>query len=145
MSIKLFCYGTLLLPSNVLYKVLVLFSNSVTPAYLNGKLFSVGEYPFPFAAKTDDNESLIFGKIFDLKEPKLLEIIDQYEGYDEKNDFNTNFYIREKHEVIDMFGEKTEAWVYFMNPDVEMPDCDEIVGGDYIEYVTKEMLSIMDS
>lgn len=145
MSIKLFCYGTLLLPSNVLYKVLVLFSNSVTPAYLNGKLFSVGDYPFPFAAKTDDNESLIFGKIFDLKEPKLLEIIDQYEGYDETNEFNTNFYTREKHEVIDMFGEKTEAFVYFMNTDVEMPECDEIVGGDYIEYVTKEMLSIMDS
>lgn len=145
MGTKLFCYGTLLLPTNVLYKVLVLFSNSVTPAYLNGKLFSVGEYPFPFAVKTDDKDSLIFGKIFDLKEPKLLEIIDQYEGYDEKNELNTNFYTREKYEVIDMFGEKHEAFVYFMNEDVEMPTCDEIVGGDYIEYVTKEMLSVMDS
>lgn len=145
MGTKLFCYGTLLLPSNIMYNVLSLFSNSVTPAYMQGKLFTIGEYPYPFAAPTDNPDSLVFGKVFDLKEPKLLEIIDQYEGYNENSEMGTNFYKREKKEVIDVYGEKHEVYVYLVNTDVEMPDCDEILGGDYIDYVTREMLSMMDS
>lgn len=145
MGTKLFCYGTLLLPSNIMYNVLVLFSHSVTPAYLNGKLFTIGEYPYPFATSTDNPDSLVFGKVFDLKEPKLLEIIDQYEGYNENSELGTNFYQREKKEVVDVFGQKYEAYVYFVNKEISLPDCDEILGGDYIDYVTREMLSTMDS
>lgn len=135
---KLFVYGTLMSGFNnefaeVLHKQVL----KVVPAFINGKLYIITNwiFPYPKALYIPDAHSKIYGELLYLEETKnidtLLGLLDEYEGvdleYPEKGE-----YIRK---VIPVFtgNVKEQAWVYIQNKPTA--NLDVIPSGDFKQYL----------
>ena len=76
---------------------------------LKGRLYDLGAYPGLVLNKED----IIYGELYKIVHPKALNILDEYERFDD-NDSSNSLYIRR---CIQLVHPKQQAWVYVYNGD----------------------------
>ena len=95
---------------------------------IKGKLYDLGEYPGAIA----DAEQVVRGEVYELRSPddavKILDELDEYEGYFPLRP-KKSLFVRRVTSVVMDDGGNTKAWVYFFNGPVDENDL--IPGGDY--------------
>lgn len=112
MADLLFIYGTLLNDDNEFAIYLKNNSSFYAEGKIKGKLYDLGEYPG--AVLTTDTNGYIYGSILMLNDPEgAIEIIDNYEGYDEGQE-QPNLFVRVLAEVFTEQG-RVNCWVYEYN------------------------------
>lgn len=129
MASYLFIYGTLLLADNEFAKYLKQNSTVIGVGKLNGYLYDTGDYPAAIADTKAD--SFIHGSIVRLKDAKVLEYLDPYEGFGEGQP-QPYLFIRE---IVDIETEKgsLKCWIYIYNQPID--NLKLIPSGDYLAYL----------
>lgn len=91
---------------------------------IKGKLYDLGEYP----GAIENKEGYIYGEIYRINDPKVLDNIDEYEGY-YPNKLQESLYIRKITTAILKGGKEIPVFVYFYNKDIH--NANEIPSGKW--------------
>lgn len=126
----IFVYGTLLKQAgNMMANFLKANSEYLAEGYMRGKLYKVDFYPG--ALYEPEAETLVVGEVYRLRDvPKVLEVLDTYEGYDAEKE-EQSLFLRRKVEVT-VGNEVVTTWAYLYHASVE--DLPLIVSGDFLQY-----------
>ena len=109
----LFVYGTLLDDGNDYAMLLKNNSSYVASGSFKGRLYNIG--PYPGAVYDNRAGASVFGHIIKMQnDDKLLLMLDEYEGYGEKES-QPNEFIREIVPVTTAAGGTICCWVYLYN------------------------------
>lgn len=115
MPIYLFVYGTLMQQENNFYADLIQnLTTYVGKGWVYGKKYDLGAYPGIKLDITSTHQTK--GEIYLIptaNEAKLFRALDEYEGYDSKNE-NDSLFIR-KNATIHFGNETLLAWIYEYN------------------------------
>jgi gamma-glutamylcyclotransferase (GGCT)/AIG2-like uncharacterized protein YtfP len=99
-------------------------------------MYDIGKYPGAIQNKTGGE---IIGDVFLLNDPpRVLKILDKYEGISKKAAAHDEF-IRQKKQIQLRSGKKLNAWVYWYNQSVEGKL--RIKYKDYLNYIKKKAAS----
>lgn len=113
MTERLFVYGTLLRgSSHPMARQLEAHSSYAGEARCNGQLYLVESYPGVVAST--DPDDMVFGEIFELRDPGFLAALDDYEGCGPDAEQPAE-YRRLIQNVTLLDGSNVEAWVYVYN------------------------------
>lgn len=126
---NLFIYGTLLEP-NYHRNLLILHSDNALQAAFNGKMYLCKS--FPFVVPSTEFGDIVQGELYFLKDDKILDVLDAYEGCNIKSD--KSFYKRQRVNVIDEHYNSNEAWAYVVNENVVLNYFCQIKHGNWLEY-----------
>jgi len=127
----IFVYGTLrAAPSHTMSKVLARHADFVSRGRIPGVLYDVGCYPG--AVKKSGTRAFVWGDVYRLRDPeRVLQILDRYEGWDEKKQPRSAEFKRSRVAVDLGAGKKVRAWIYLYNRSTEgLP---QIRSGDYLK------------
>jgi gamma-glutamylcyclotransferase (GGCT)/AIG2-like uncharacterized protein YtfP len=127
----IFVYGTLrAAPSHTMSKVLERHADFVSRGRIPGVLYDVGRYPG--AVKKSGTRAFVWGDVYRLRDPeRALQILDRYEGWDEKKQPRSAEFKRSRVAVDVGAGKKVRAWIYLYNRSTEgLP---QIRSGDYLK------------
>ncbi|WP_183562578.1 gamma-glutamylcyclotransferase family protein [Mucilaginibacter sp. SP1R1] len=112
----LFVYGTLLNGNNSYAAYLQKHCRLIGDGKLKGLLYDMGEYPGVIA--DPQGNKYVYGSIYLMDEPdKVLEFIDDYEGFGDNQD-QPNLFIRVP-VTIETINNVVECWVYVYNLPVD--------------------------
>jgi len=100
-------------------------SRSLGPGKIAGRLFDLGEYP---GALPGSGTETVYGEIYELLNPELLDQIDCVEGAPPHG----QLFRRTRVRVTCTGGEEVEAWCYFYNGSVS--GTNPISSGDYRQF-----------
>ncbi len=128
MSNFLFSYGTLIpehAPNEISGATATFFPYAT--GWVHGVLYDLGDYP---GAVLDPSTShKVFGTVFRLPEnSKVLDQLDQYEGFDAGNPA-ASLFIRKEHPVTLPDGDTVDCWIYEYNG--EVTNSHVLAGGRY--------------
>ena len=131
----LFVYGTLRRNLNpTIQRVIENGIEWLGNARIDGKLFDMGSYPAATPLLEYESGQIIGEVIRINDEINVLQLLDEYEGYDPgKGDSE---YIRKKEEVILENGKTITAWIYWYNRSVIGKT--RITNEDYLNYIKKK-------
>lgn len=127
----IFVYGTLRAARNHdMSKVLERHADFVSRGRIPGVLYDVG--PYPGAVRKSGARAFVWGDVFRLRDPeRALQILDRYEGWDEKKQPRSAEFKRSRVAVDVGSGKKVRAWIYLYNrPTDGLP---LIRSGDYLK------------
>ena len=117
MTERLFVYGTLMRSSHhALARDLKQRAIYEGPARFNGRLYRVTHYPGVIASSAP--EDWVFGDLYTLRDPGLLQDLDRYEGCGPDDPPPTQ-YLRELRTVTLSSGPSVESWIYIYNRPVD--------------------------
>lgn len=106
-------------------------------AVIKGELYNIGDYPG--ATPSKNGKSIVVGELIEILKPeKVWNILDQYEGCDNKNDAVPE-YVRRKELVQLADDEIIEAWIYWYN--LPVTGKRRIRSNDYLKYLRKKQLA----
>ncbi|WP_342084721.1 gamma-glutamylcyclotransferase family protein [Dyadobacter sp. OTU695] len=112
---NLFTYGTLMQGfDNPYARKLRLSSNYIGKGHFNGKLFRVEWYPG--ALYEPDAPTMVYGEIYHLNAPEILEELDEYEDVLENEE--ASLYVRKVVPVRNSQEMVIPCWVYLYNKPV---------------------------
>lgn len=102
-------------------------------AQLPGRLFDLGDYPGLLiggdsTGKSPDGQTSVPGELFEVLDPVVWTILDDYEGFDSRAPDQSPFVRRE----LTLVSPALSAWVYVLNRSAA--DCPEVVGMSWPEY-----------
>jgi gamma-glutamylcyclotransferase (GGCT)/AIG2-like uncharacterized protein YtfP len=113
MSELLFVYGTLMRGSrHPMARELEAHASYLDDARYNARLYLISTYPGMVASAAP--EDLVFGEVFELRDPAFLLMLDDYEGCGPDADQPAE-YRRLVHTVTLDSGAQVKAWVYLYN------------------------------
>ncbi len=126
---KLFVYGTLLERINPFNHLLEERNIQAFNAYTYGKMYSLGHYPAITTIGCTPNDK-VYGRLYMFEETWILEVIDEYEGYDLNNIYS--LYTRQE-ETVYHYGVPVKAMTYVMD-NVENFTNTRIKSGNWLEW-----------
>jgi gamma-glutamylcyclotransferase (GGCT)/AIG2-like uncharacterized protein YtfP len=98
-------------------------------------MYDIGKYPGAIQSKSGEE---IIGDVFLLNDaPKVLRILDKYEGISEGSGGQDEF-IRIKKRIKLRSGKQLNAWIYWYNKSIE--DKLKIKHKDYLNYIKKRIV-----
>lgn len=104
---------------------------SVGPGSLNGRLYSLGDYPG--AVASEHPQDFVRGEIYRLENPaEALARLDRYEGFVPMSPDGCEFVRTTAEITLDQGGERV-AWVYYYN--LPLDGLLRIERGDYLQFV----------
>jgi gamma-glutamylcyclotransferase (GGCT)/AIG2-like uncharacterized protein YtfP len=122
-------YGSLLRCEGMLARLgAEQFLGFVGPVTIPGMLYDLGEYPGLLPAQSGET---VPGELFAFEDPRVLAILDEYEGFDASAPAQSPF-TRGRQEVG---PEVRQAWVYYYRRDVT--NRPRIVGLSWPEYKSR--------
>jgi gamma-glutamylcyclotransferase (GGCT)/AIG2-like uncharacterized protein YtfP len=128
----LFVYGTLRKgAAHRMHETLSRYSESGCNAFLQAKLYDLGEYPA--AVISEHSADVVVGELHALdpeRSAEALAILDEYEGVNQQA---PGMFRRERQVVTLEDGTRMEAWVYVYVQDP--PNRNHIRSGDYLAHV----------
>jgi gamma-glutamylcyclotransferase (GGCT)/AIG2-like uncharacterized protein YtfP len=131
-SEHVFFYGTLMTPFNRPGRQRVDTKMAFAGrGRINAALYDLGIYPA--AVPASDDESTVFGELYELQEPAVvLTALDEIEGF-RTNEPERSLYMRVLTDVTRDDGSTIAAWAYFYN--APLGRAPRIASGDYLEYL----------
>ncbi|MBK9507992.1 MAG: gamma-glutamylcyclotransferase [Cytophagaceae bacterium] len=129
----LFVYGTLLnsFPKNPFKNSFHKNASYLGAGKISAKLYDLGKYP-GIVKNIEGENFYVFGEIYEILNPKFLQVLDEYENYFPEN-LSKSEYTREKSKAFLISGQELMTWVYWYN---NLPnDALFIESGDYIGYL----------
>ncbi len=127
----IFLYGTLLSKKfNPVSELIKEFTQPVGAGWFKGKLYLIDDYPGAVPDKSPD--SRVMGFIHKINDKQnIFSVLDEYEGYDPKDEDNSLF-VRKQKLIVTNNGTQEKCWIYLYNKDIggltEIPD------GNYLRY-----------
>jgi gamma-glutamylcyclotransferase (GGCT)/AIG2-like uncharacterized protein YtfP len=143
MKYRLFVYGTLLEERNVLHRLLELFKVDSFNATFGGKMYTQGF--FPYVVPSNELGDIVLGKVYVLDDERILELIDEYEGYVE--DCSYNLYDRRFVTVYVYEREiDCECFTYLLRDGSEIINGLEVVkDGNWLKYMEGKYVKASDN
>lgn len=130
----LFVYGTLLnsFPKNPFKNSFQENARYLGAGKISAKLYELGKYP-GIVKNIEGENFYVFGEIYEILNPKFIQVLDEYENYFPENLLNSE-YEREKVMVsLIEDGQYLTSWVYWHR---NLPkDTFFIESGDYLGYL----------
>jgi gamma-glutamylcyclotransferase (GGCT)/AIG2-like uncharacterized protein YtfP len=129
--VHIFVYGTLRAATNHdISKVLARHADLVGRGRIAGVLYDVG--PYPGAVKKAGTRAFVWGDVYRPRDPeRALQILDRYEGWDEKKQPRSAEFKRSRVAVDVGAGKKVRAWIYLYNRPTK--GLAQIRSGDYLK------------
>ena len=137
MTSYLFTYGTLLSGmGHPMHEVLIHFAELAGPAYINGKLYELGQYPG--LVLSNNVKKVVWGEVYRIHtEDELFRYLDDYEGC-ASHCRKPHEYRRDLVTIHDADGHSLLAWAYLYKKPVNHLQL--IPNGDYLSYRNKGRL-----
>jgi len=137
MTSYLFTYGTLLSGmGHPMHEVLTHYAELAGPAYINGKLYELGQYPG--LVLSNNTRKVVWGEVYRIHtEGELFRYLDDYEGCASHNR-KPHEYRRDLVTIHDADGHSLLAWAYLYKKPVNHLQL--IPNGDYLSYRNKGRL-----
>lgn len=132
----IFVYGTLMRRAkHPAHKLVSQYFKWVCNGRVEGRLFSVGEYP----AAVPASGSFVEGELYTINHPQqwpqALAALDDYEGVE--TDERRSLFVRQTATIYLDSGTAT-AYVYWYNQ--PLPKCQPIVSGNFLQYLADQNL-----
>lgn len=113
MTERLFVYGTLRRGSRHPWAAkLAASATCLGEARYNGRLYRITHYPGVVPSTQPDE--LVYGDVFELRDPEILAALDAYEGCS-PDDAEPTQYLRKLQQMTLADGAVVEAWMYVYN------------------------------
>jgi gamma-glutamylcyclotransferase (GGCT)/AIG2-like uncharacterized protein YtfP len=127
----LFLYGTLIPGrANDEMAELVWKLQRIGSAYVQGRLYDLGEYPGAILDSSSD--TTIRGEVFEVTgKQDILASLDSYEEFN-PNDLESSLFVRRQSPVTLSDGRKLNCWLYVYNRNPEAAPL--VIGGNYEKY-----------
>ncbi len=125
---RLFVYGSLMNGMEA-SELLSRRARFLSRGAIRGQLYDLG--PYPGAIRSNSPNEHVTGELYELRDTRVIEEIDEYEDYDPSNP--DSLFTRELVTVRLSGHERraVKAWTYFYNPKRSLKGAKKIVSGDY--------------
>ena len=133
---NVFVYGTLLEKDNDFNNLLERMCDFSIDATYNGKMYSLMD-KYPVVIPSLNSDDIVYGKIYELSNELVLDILDMYENYDPCD--IDNFYIRKLVYVNDINQNECLAYIYIIDQNnlIKNTIINYIPSGNWLQYVNK--------
>lgn len=141
MTENLFVYGTLLSGlGHPMHEVLDRYAHFINPGYINGKLYTVNDYPGLILS--NNSRKVVWGEIYRVDNATVVfDLLDQYEGCSARSP-RPYEYQRNLVTIQDVHNDGMLAWCYLYKRPVYHGQL--IPAGDYLAFRNKGMQKIVN-